>query len=87
KLEKCLVARDKKGKPTINSHCFQAAVSKLNWKATCNKHHHYQKISNTHIYSQDAIDEIVRQITMKDNFIEQAKSQAKKKRNKQAALA
>ncbi|AIU66473.1 DUF3644 domain-containing protein [Vibrio coralliilyticus] len=87
KLEKCLVARDKKGKPTINSHCFQAAVSKLNWKATCNKHHHYQKISNTHIYSQDAVDELVRQITTKDNFIKQAKSKAKKKRNKQAAAA
>ncbi|NMU24454.1 DUF3644 domain-containing protein, partial [Vibrio parahaemolyticus] len=33
KLEKCLVARDKRGKPTINNHCFQAALKKLNWKA------------------------------------------------------
>jgi hypothetical protein len=80
KLEKCLVARDKKGKPAINNHCFQAALKKLNWKATSNKHHHYQKISNTHIYSQEAIDELVRHITSKDDFIKQVKAQSSKKK-------
>ncbi|MFS1870094.1 DUF3644 domain-containing protein [Vibrio lentus] len=86
KLEKCLVAQDKKGEPIINSHCFQSVVSKLNWKGSCNKHHHYQKISNTHIYSQEAVDEFVRLVTTQDNFIKQAKNQAKKKRNKLTAL-
>lgn len=80
KLEKCLVARDRKGKPIINSHCFQAVVTKLNWKASSNKHHHYQKISNTHIYSQDALDEMIRHITTKDDFVKQAKVQATKKK-------
>ena len=88
KLEKCLEARDRNsGTPIINKHCFQSAVVKLNWKGSCNKFHHYQKVSDRHIYSQDAVDELIKKITNKDDFIKQAKAQAKKKKKKQAIPA
>lgn len=73
KLEKCLVAR-RNGKPTFNKHCFQAAVKKLNWKSGSNKFHHFQEISGRHIYSRDAVDELIFRITQDDNFLKQAKA-------------
>ncbi|EKO3968803.1 DUF3644 domain-containing protein [Vibrio fluvialis] len=74
KLSRCLVARDKNGDLTFNSNCFQAVVEKLNWKKTNNEFHHFQAMANRHIYSQQAVEEILSRITDDEKYLEQAKA-------------
>ena len=58
KLTKILVAR-KDGKPIFNGNCFQAVVQKLKWKHDNNRFHHYLEKANTHLYSEQAVNEII----------------------------
>lgn len=74
KLKRCLVATDKKGEPTFNNNCFQAIVGKLKWKRSNNEFHHHQALANRHIYSQQAVEEIVRRLTQDENYLREAKS-------------
>ena len=74
KLEKCLVAKCKNsGKKIINQNCFQACLTKLKWKKDNNEYHYFQSLANRHIFSYDAVNEIVKRITQDNNFLLQAK--------------
>lgn len=73
KLFACLPARDKNGKPVLNSHCFLSLVEKTGWKKNNNDFHHYQSISNRHLYSDLCIQESVKKITENDSFLRNAK--------------
>lgn len=84
KLGRCLVARDKKGELTFNSNCFQAVVEKLHWKKTNNEFHHFQAMANKHIYSQQAIEEIVSRITENEKYLQQAKDRLNKRAKQKA---
>tara|TARA_Y100001973_G_C5208806_1_gene343725 strand:+ start:12701 stop:13999 length:1299 start_codon:yes stop_codon:yes gene_type:complete len=75
KLSKCLVAKCKKtGDMTFNPNCFQACLYKLNWKSENNEFHYYQALANKHIFSYEAVNEIIRRITQNDNFLSEAKN-------------
>lgn len=84
KLGRCLVARDKTGELTFNSNCFQAVVEKLHWKKTNNEFHHFQAMANKHIYSQQAIEEIVSRITENEKYLQQAKDRLNKRAKQKA---
>ncbi|HHQ4930785.1 DUF3644 domain-containing protein [Aeromonas hydrophila] len=73
KLFACLPARDKNSKPILNSHCFLSLVEKTGWKKNNNDFHHYQAISNRHLYSDLCIQESVKKITENDSFLRNAK--------------
>ncbi|MFM4705529.1 DUF3644 domain-containing protein [Aeromonas bivalvium] len=73
KLFACLPARDKNSKPILNSHCFLSLVEKTGWKKSNNDFHHYQAISNRHLYSDLCIQESVKKITENDSFLRNAK--------------
>ncbi|MFM5139660.1 hypothetical protein [Aeromonas rivipollensis] len=73
KLISCLPARDKNGRPALNSHCFLSLVEKAGWKKNNNEFHHYQAISNRHLYSDACIQEAVNKITGNDSFLKNAK--------------
>ncbi|MFY2829525.1 DUF3644 domain-containing protein [Vibrio parahaemolyticus] len=79
KLSRSLVARDKKGELTFNSNCFQAVVERLNWKKNNNEFHHFQAMANKHIYSQQAVEEIVSRITENERYLQQAKDKLNKR--------
>lgn len=73
KLISCLPARDKNGRPALNSHCFLSLVEKAGWKKNNNEFHHYQAISNRHLYYDACIQEAVNKITGNDSFLKNAK--------------
>jgi len=80
KLKRCLVAKCKNtGKPIFNQNCFQACINKLKWKRDNNDYHYYQSIANQHIFSYDAVNEIVKRVTQDEGFLAQAKNSLNKK--------
>ncbi|OEF25671.1 DUF3644 domain-containing protein [Vibrio rumoiensis] len=80
KLTRCLVARDKKNVPDFNSNCFQAVIKKLKWKLSNNEFHHHQALANKHIYSHQAVEEIVKRITENESFLKEAKQNNNKRK-------
>lgn len=81
KLERCLVYKKAEGKPSLNTNCLDACIHKLKWKATDNEYHHYINVSDRHLYSMSAVDEIVKRITENEKFLKEAKEKYNK-RNK-----
>lgn len=74
KLTKCLVSRcQKTGEMNFNTNCFQACLHKLKWKKENNEFHYFQSLANKHIFSYEAVNEIIKRITQDDNFLMQAK--------------
>ena len=57
----------------FNTNCFQACLHKLKWKKENNEFHYFQSLANKHIFSYEAVNEIIKRITQDDNFLMQAK--------------
>jgi len=72
KLKRCLVAV-KHNKPTINTNCIDSCVHKLKWQNSDNEYHHHQKISGRHLYSMQAVEELIKRITENEKFVQEAK--------------
>jgi hypothetical protein len=72
-LARKLPKKGSDGKPAMNSHCVQACINKLNWKAGSNEFHYHSKLSNRHQYSEAAVTELVKRISKDDNFVSRAK--------------
>jgi hypothetical protein len=81
KLQRCLVAKDKKGTPALNSNCLQACLDKLKWKLQNNEFHRHHKISNRHQYSPSAVKELIKKITEDEKFLSQAKDRHNQSKN------
>lgn len=74
KLSRCLVSQCKKtGDMTFNTNCFQSCLHKLKWKKDNNDYHYYQSLANKHIFSHEAVSEIIKRITNDEDFLAQAK--------------
>lgn len=72
----------KNGQYTINSHCFQAVVSKNKWKNSNNKYHYKHESPSLHYYSDDFINEFVKKIMSHKGYLENAKKSYEKTRVK-----
>jgi hypothetical protein len=87
KLERCLVSKDKTGKPALNNNCLQACFDTLKWKQGNNEFHYLHKMSNRRQYSMSAVEVIVKRVTEDENFLKQAKDKHNKaKNNKQPVV-
>jgi hypothetical protein len=73
KLERCLVSKDKAGKPALNNNCLQACFDTLKWKQNNNEFHYLHKMSKRRQYSMSAVEVIVKRVTDDENFLRQAK--------------
>ncbi|NMH60994.1 DUF3644 domain-containing protein [Alteromonas ponticola] len=71
-LKKFLVA-NKGSRSTFNTNCFQAIIHKLKWKHSNNKYHHCLKSTNTHLYSDEALDTIIEKISSNDKYLAKCK--------------
>lgn len=75
KLERHLVALDKKGMPFINRNCFDAVLSKNKWKNSDNRFHYKNKNPELHYYSNDLVEEFIKVIMEHENYLRVAKEQ------------
>lgn len=64
----------KDNKAQLNQNCFQALIYKLKWKKANNKYHHFLARAKTHIYSVQAVDEIIKKITEDKTYLSSAKA-------------
>lgn len=69
KLKKCLPSTNKFGRPAINANCFQSLIHKLKWKNENNKYHHFIAKPGAHLYSEVALEEIIKKITTNDEYL------------------
>ena len=69
-----LVGRNKNTQePEINSFCFRAIVDKLKWKNNDNRYHFQDKNLEYHSYSDFAIEEFIKHIVDKSDFVKTAR--------------
>jgi len=64
----------KHNRAQLNQNCFQSLIHKLKWKRANNKYHHHLAKANTHIYSDKAVDEIIKKITEDKDYLTSAKA-------------
>lgn len=81
KLGRCLVYTAG-AKPSLNTNCIDACIHKLKWKSNDNEYHHYIKVSDRHLYSMSAVDELVNRITENENFVREAKEKYNRRNKK-----
>lgn len=86
-LTRSLIASDKETKvPKINSHCFRAVVSKLNWKNSQNRFHYKNVDPTYHYYSDFAVDEFIQKVMNIDGYLKKAREDySKRHANKRSA--
>lgn len=73
-LSERLVGRNKNTQePEINSFCFRAIVDKLKWKNNDNRYHFQDKNLEYHSYSDFAIEEFIKHIVDKSDFVKTAR--------------
>lgn len=81
-----LVAKNKATQePEINSYCFRAMIDKLKWKHGDNRYHFKDKNHEYHSYSDFAVEELIKHIVTKSDFVKTAReSYAYKLRKKKS---
>lgn len=73
-LDEYLPARDASSKkPKFGQNCFQSAVYSYKWKDGNNKFHYKNPDPETHYYSLEAIDKIVKAIVSDKDFLRRVK--------------
>ena len=69
-----LPARDAKSKRAkFGQNCFQSAIHHFKWKNDNNKYHYKNPDPETHYYSAQAIDTIVKNVVRDKNFLKRVK--------------
>ncbi|MCL1128444.1 DUF3644 domain-containing protein [Shewanella sairae] len=62
------------GKPIINPNCFASILAKNKWKQVDNKYHYKNKNPEIHYYSNELVEEFIKKVMDKDNYLRDAKS-------------